>query len=63
MRSSEQSGGFLALLALATFVGGHMAVQLPEPKPECVTVQGYEYQGRDAEGRAAWEYPEWEKCR
>lgn len=63
MRCAEQSSGILALLALAFLVGAAVKLELPESEPDCITVQGYEYQGRDDEGRPTWTYPEMEKCR
>lgn len=60
--SSEQSSGILALLALAFLVGATVKLELPESEPDCVTVQGYEYEGRDSEGRPSWNYTEMERC-
>ena len=62
MTCSEQSPGILTLLALAFLAGATVKLELPESEPDCVTVQGYEYQGRDDEGRPRWSYPEREKC-
>ena len=59
---SEQSCGFLALLALAFFVGAVVEIKLPESQPVCISVIGYEYQGRDENGRPSWEYPKGVKC-
>jgi len=59
---SEQSGGFVVLLALAFFVGAAVPLTLPAPKPQCVTVIDYEYVGRDDNGRPEWRYPEIEVC-
>lgn len=50
------------LLVLAWVVGANVPLTLPEPTENCQTVQGYEYQGRDDEGRPTWEYPEMERC-
>lgn len=62
MACSEQGGGFVVLLALAFFVGSVVPLTLPSPEPQCVTVTGYEYVGRDYEGRPEWRYPTVEVC-
>jgi len=62
MGCSEQSVGFVVLLALAFFVGAAVPLTLPSPEPQCVTVIDYEYVGRDENGRPEWRYPERKKC-
>lgn len=55
---SEQSSSFLLLVALAFWVGVVTAEHFEIPKPvTCYGVTGYEYQGRDSDGRPTWEYP------
>ena len=63
MTCSEQSGGIVVLLGLAIFVGATVDLKVPAPEPECYTVTGYKYVGRDENGRPDFDYPVREICR
>ena len=59
---SEPVGGTLILLALAFFVGATVSIELPEEEPRCIQSPGYEYTGRDDEGRPTFRYYRIDRC-
>jgi hypothetical protein len=63
--SSEHGLGWLGLFILAIAVQPVFAEYVVESvggKPDCVTVTGFEYLGRDDDGRPEWEYPIRREC-
>ena len=54
---SEQSGGFFLLFPLCFLVYG-VGLEVPDPEPVEVCTVGFEYTGRDSEGRPTFEYSE-----
>ena len=54
---SEQSGGFLLLIPLCFLVYG-VGLEVPDPEPVEVCTVGFEYTGRDSEGRPTFDYRE-----
>ena len=59
MTHSEQSAGWLVLLALATWVGAtawEQASFVQVSEPVSAKLQKYTYTGRDESGRPKWSY-------
>lgn len=52
---SEQSGGIVLLLALATFIGSQIEVK-PIVSEQEVCQRWFDYQGRGEDGRPSWNY-------